>query len=165
MLEIYRPVVEETATSFELAVPTVEEFAARVEKTLATHEWLVAEDDGNIVGYAYASAHRAREAYRYSAEVSVYVHAKQRGRGLGSDLYNALFDAIGRLGFHFAYAGIALPNDASISMHRSLGFTEIGTFREVGYKHGAWHDVSWWQRKIQAPDDAAPPSRNRSRTD
>ena len=148
MLDIYRPIVEQTATSFELAVPSVEEFASRIVKTVSTHEWLVAEDDGNLVGYAYASPHRAREAYRYSAEVSVYVHPECRGRGLGRDLYDALFDAIDKLGFHYAYAGIALPNDASIALHQSIGFTEIGTFREVGYKHGAWHDVSWWQRKI-----------------
>jgi len=148
MLEIYRPIVEETATSFELGVPTVEEFVTRIEKITATHEWLVADFHGSIAGYAYASPHRAREAYRFSAEVSVYVHPDYRGQGLGKDLYTALFDSIRDLGFHSAYAGIALPNDSSIALHRACGFTEIGTFREVGFKNDAWHDVSWWQRKI-----------------
>jgi len=148
MLDIYRPIVEETATSFELEVPTVEAFVTRIETIVATHEWLVADANGDIAGYAYASPHRAREAYRFSAEVSVYVHPNYRGQGLGKDLYFALFDSIRELGFHYAYAGIALPNDSSIALHRACAFTEIGTFREVGFKNDAWHDVSWWQRKI-----------------
>ncbi len=148
MLEIYRPVVEDTATSFELAVPAIEDFAARVEKIVTTHEWLVADDNGEVAGYAYASPHRSREAYKHSAEVSVYVHTDYRGQGLGRDLYSALFDSIRQLGFHYAYAGIALPNESSIPLHAACGFVEIGTFSEVGFKHGAWHDVSWWQRKI-----------------
>ncbi len=148
MLEIYRPIVKETATSFEIDVPTVEDFASRIEAIVATHEWLVAEVDGDITGYAYASSHRAREAYQYSVEVSVYVHPLYRGHGIGKDLYSALFDSIRKLGYHYAYAGIALPNEPSIALHKACGFSEIGTFREVGYKHNAWHDVSWWQRKI-----------------
>ncbi len=148
MLDIYRPIVETSATSFELAVPTVEDFTARIEAILATHEWLVAEVNGELAGYAYASPHRAREAYQYSAEVSVYVHPRHRCQGVGKDLYSALFESIRKLGFHYAYAGIALPNDPSIALHQACEFAEIGTFREVGYKHNAWHDVSWWQRKI-----------------
>lgn len=148
MLDIYRPIVEKTATSFELVVPTVEDFATRIETIVATHEWLVADVDGELAGYAYASPHRAREAYRYSVEVSVYVHPHYRSQGLGKALYSALFDSIRRLGFHCAYAGIALPNDPSIALHRACGFVEIGTFGEVGYKNDGWHDVSWWQRKI-----------------
>ena len=140
--------VEETATSFELTVPTVADFVARIETIVATYEWLVADLGGDLAGYAYASPHRTREAYQYSTEVSVYIHARYRGQGLGKDLYSALFDSIRKLGFHYAYAGIALPNDPSIALHKACGFTEIGTFREVGYKLGAWHDVSWWQRKV-----------------
>jgi phosphinothricin acetyltransferase len=148
MLEIYRPVVEDTAISFELAVPTVEDFASRIEKYLATHEWLVAEQDGEIAGYAYASPHRPRAAYRFSAEVSVYVHPQYQGKGVGMKLYAALFDSIRKRGFHHAYAGITLPNDASVALHKACGFSEIGTFSEVGFKYDCWHDVSWWQRKI-----------------
>lgn len=148
MLEIYRPIVEDTATSFELVVPTVDEFATRIEKYISTHEWLVAEVDGDPGGYAYASPHRPREAYRFSAEVSVYVHPHFRGKGVGKKLYTALFDSIRKLGFHYAYAGITLPNDASVALHKACGFSEIGTFSEVGFKYDSWHDVSWWQRKI-----------------
>ena len=148
MLDIYRPIVEKTAISFELAVPTVEDFVTRIETLIASHEWLVAEVDGELAGYAYASPHRAREAYRYSAEVSVYVHPHYHRQGLGKALYSALFDSIRKLGFHCAYAAIALPNDSSIALHRACGFGEIGTFREVGYKNDTWQDVSWWQRKI-----------------
>ena len=92
--------------------------------------------------------HRPREAYRFSAEVSVYVHPRFRGKGVGKKLYTALFDSIRKLGFHFAYAGITLPNDASVALHKACGFSEIGTFSEVGFKYDSWHDVSWWQRKI-----------------
>jgi len=148
MLEIYRPIVEETAISFELVVPTVEDFAARIEEVVGTHDWLVADADGAIAGYAYAYSHRAREAYQRSAEVSVYLHPDYQGQGLAKELYNALFDSIRAKGFHYAYAGIALPNDSSLALHAALGFTEIGTFSEVGFKYGVWHDVSWWQRKI-----------------
>lgn len=148
MLEIYRPIVEDTATSFEIDVPTQQDFEARVANIISKHEWLVADTHGEIAGYAYASPHRAREAYKHSAEVSVYVHSEFRGRGLGKDLYAALFDSIRELGFHYAYAGIALPNASSIALHTACGFTEIGTFREVGFKHGKWHDVSWWQRRL-----------------
>ena len=148
MLEIYRPIVEDTAISFELAVPSADDFASRIEKYLATHEWLVAEKDGEIAGYAYASPHRARAAYRFSAEVSVYVHPHYQGQGLGKRLYTALFDSIRERGFHSAYGGITLPNDASVALHKACGFSEIGTFSEVGFKYDTWHDVSWWQRKI-----------------
>lgn len=148
LLQIYQPIVEDSITSFEVVAPTTEEFAQRIESTIATHEWLVIEDSTTLAGYAYASPHRAREAYRFTAETSVYVRPSHQGRGIGRRLYSALFESLGRLDFHCAFAGIALPNDASIALHRACGFSEIGTFREVGFKNGAWHDVSWWQRKI-----------------
>ena len=148
LLEIYRPVVEETVTSFELAVPTADEFSERIKSVLQSHQWLVMENNDEIIAYAYASAHRAREAYKFSTETSVYVRSGNRGKGVAKTLYTALFDSIGDLGFHNAYAGIALPNDASIALHASCGFEEIGTFREIGFKFDRWHDVSWWQRSI-----------------
>lgn len=148
LLEIYRPVVEETATSFELVVPTVSEFSERIKAILDSHEWLVMESDGEIVGYAYAAPHRAREAYKFSTETSVYVSTGNRGQGIAKKLYTALFDSIRELGFHAAFAGIALPNEASIAFHSSCGFEEIGTFREIGFKFDQWHDVSWWQRRV-----------------
>ncbi len=149
LLEIYRPFVEDMSTSFELQVPAEDEFARRVEGSLASHDWLVAEQAGSICGYAYATAHRAREAYRFAAETSVYLHPDFQGQGLGKRLYQALFESLGALGYHYAFAGITLPNPASLALHKSLGFEHIGVFKEVGYKQGRWHDVSWWQRPVE----------------
>ena len=148
VLAIYAPLVERTAISFEELAPTPDEMAARIESALATHEWLVAEIDGELAGYAYATGHRARAAYRFSVEVSAYVHEAHRGRGVGAALYRALFEALGERGFRAAFAGIALPNEPSVALHRSAGFEPIGTFAEVGWKLGAWHDVSWWRRRL-----------------
>ena len=149
LLEIYRPIVEDTAISFELTPPNEAEFAARIASSVASHDWIVAEHGNRICGYAYATPHRAREAYKHSVETSVYIHADHRGRGIGKKLYDALFSSLASLGYHNAYAGITMPNAASIALHQSLGFESIGVFREVGYKLGEWHDVSWWQRRIK----------------
>jgi len=148
LLKIYRPVVENTAASFELIPPTENEFALRIASTVESHEWLVMEDMDRLAGYAYATPHRAREAYQYSVETSVYVHADYRGTGVGKKLYEALFDSLQSRDFHNAYAGITLPNEASVALHQSLGFEPIGIFREIGFKQDEWHNVSWWQRKI-----------------
>lgn len=145
---VYTPIVERTAISFETVAPSPAEMEARIASVLDTHDWRVAEADGIIAGYAYASAHRSREAYRYSAEVSAYVHEDYRGRGLGAALYHDLFESLETLGFHALFAGVALPNPPSIALHRALGFRSIGVFAEVGFKFDAWHDVSWWQRRL-----------------
>jgi phosphinothricin acetyltransferase len=154
LLAIYAPFVERTAVSFETVVPSVEEFAARVRKCTAQWAWLVAEHDGRCLGYAYASMHRERAAYRWSAETSAYVDSSAQRRGVGKALYLALFDALIAKGYCNAYAGMTLPNDASVALHRRVGFEPIGVFRRVGYKFGAWHDVAWAQRKLR--DDAPP---------
>jgi len=148
LLEIYNPVVENTAASFELTPPTADEFALRIASSVDSHEWLVMEDADRLVGYAYATPHRAREAYRHSVETSVYVHTDYRRTGVGIKLYKALFDSLQSRDFHNAYAGITLPNEASVALHKSFDFEPIGIFREIGFKHSDWHDVSWWQRKI-----------------
>lgn len=101
-----------------------------------------------VSGYAYATAHRARQAYQPSVETSVYVGSKYQAEGIGKLLYEALFDSLRRRDFHNAYAGITLPNEGSVALHESLGFYPIGVFQEVGYKKGRWHDVGWWQRPI-----------------
>lgn len=148
LLNIYQPFVENTAVSFELRVPSVEEFAERIEKSVGSHAWLVLDDNGVIYGYAYGTEHRAREAYQYSVETSVYVHPEHRKKGVGEKLYSELLLRLAQKGFHRAFAGIALPNPGSIAIHSKLGFTHIGVFKEIGYKFDTWHDVSWWQRHL-----------------
>ena len=149
LLAIYRPYVEETPVSFETVAPGVDEFAMRMRKALLRWQWLVAETDGQCVGYAYGSMHRDRPAYELSTEVSAYVSASHRRRGIGRALYLALFDDLARKGYCNAYAGITLPNDASIALHRGVGFEPIGVFRKVGRKFGAWHDVAWFQKALR----------------
>ena len=146
--EIYLPIVEETNISFETVPPGIEEIACRIGTILATHEWLVAYDQSGIIGYSYASQYRPRDAYRFAVETTAYVHMRCRGQGVGKHLYKALFESLNALDFHTAYAGIALPNPASIALHTAVGFESIGVFEEAGLKFEKWHDVSWWQRKV-----------------
>lgn len=143
LLEIYAPFVTETAVSFELAPPTLAEFAARISSAQSRWAWLVAERAGEIVGYAYASAFRTRAAYRFTVETSAYVHRAHRGQGVAGALYRRLFEVLIAKDYCNAYAGIALPNDASIAFHKSLGFTPVGVFHRGGWKFGEWHDISW----------------------
>ena len=149
LLEIYRPYVEFSAVSFETIVPTVEEFASRMAKAVRGWQWLVAERDGQCLGFAYGSSHRARHAYQWSVEVSVYVHRDFHRQGIGRTLYLRLFDDLAEKGFCNAFAGVTLPNESSVGLHRSLGFETIGTFKAVGRKFGRWHDVAWLQRALR----------------
>jgi phosphinothricin acetyltransferase len=120
----------------------------------------VCEVDGDVTGYAYASPHRARAAYRWSVDTSVYVGERWRRSGVGRDLYASLFSVLAAQGFVNAYAGIALPNPASVRLHEAVGFTSIGVYEGVGYKLGRWHDVGWWQRALkpapETPDEPIP---------
>jgi len=150
LLAIYRPFVTETAVSFELEPPTTAEFARRVADAQSQWAWLVAERDGEILGYAYGSPFRSRAAYRWSVETSAYVHGAHRGQGVGKALYERLLGLLADRGYCTAYAGIALPNDASVRLHKAAGFSEVGVFRRAGRKFGRWHDVSWWQRELRA---------------
>ena len=154
--EIYRPAVVDRATSFETDPPDAEAMATRIESCLARFPWLVAEEKGTVVGYAYASPHRTRPAYQWSVEVSAYVSDSAQGRGIGRALYEALFRVLALQGFRNAYAGITLPNEASEGFHRALGFTTVGLFRHVGFKLGRWHDVLWLERALVPRDDTAP---------
>jgi phosphinothricin acetyltransferase len=151
---IYDPVVRETAISFETEPPTAAAMAGRVAGLLPTHPWLVAETNGTVAGYAYASPHRDRAAYRWSTDVTVYVAAAARGGGLGRALYGALLAILARQRFHAAFAGVTLPNAASVGLHRAAGFEPVGVYREVGFKHGSWHDVAWFRRALEG--DSAP---------
>ena len=136
--------------SFETAVPSVDEFAARVQKALGGWAWLVAETADGVAGYAYGTRWRERPAYSRTVETSVYLSVEFQGRGIGRALYRALLEDLTAKNFHTAVAGIALPNDASEALHRALGFEKVGVFRAVGRKFGAWHDVAWWQRSLAA---------------
>lgn len=149
ILEIYRPIVDQTATSFETEPPTTEEMKRRIVDTVVHFPWLVCEHQETVLGYAYASKHRTRAAYQWSVDVSVYIRAEARRQGIGRALYSALFPILVHQGFYNAYAGIALPNPGSVGLHESMGFTSIGVYKAVGYKLGTWHDVGWWHLSLQ----------------
>jgi L-amino acid N-acyltransferase YncA len=155
-LAIYAPYVADTSVSFEEAVPTAHEFAELIERGARTHPWLVFEHAGRVVGYANASQHRARAAYRWAADVAIYVDPAHRRRGTGRRLYEALFELMARQGLRIACAGITLPNDASVALHRALGFEHVGIYRAIGWKAGAWHDVTWWQLRLGTDDGDRP---------
>lgn len=157
--EIYAPSVLHTHTSFEVEVPSASEMGRRIRTTTETHPWLVAEDGGVVVGYAYATRHMERAAYAWSVNVSVYVAASHHGRGVGKRLYRALFEELRARGFVNAFAGVALPNEASVALHTSVGFVPVGTYRHVGFKHGRWHDTAWFQLTLQEPPAAPAPPR------
>jgi L-amino acid N-acyltransferase YncA len=153
---IYRPIVETTAISFETEPPDEHEMRRRIAETLTNYPWLVFERGSEIAGFAYASRHRAREAYRWSVDTSAYVDERFRRQGIAHGLYISLFAILSAQGFVNAYAGIALPNPASVALHERVGFTPVGVYRQAGYKLGAWRDVGWWQRRLR-PADGPPP--------
>jgi L-amino acid N-acyltransferase YncA len=151
ILAIYSPFcLADSPVSFEFVPPSVIEMAERIEKTLASLPWLVWVEDGNVSGYAYASAHRQRAAYQWSVDVSAYIDASKRNAGVGSGLYSSLFEILRLQGYFNAYAGITLPNPASVRLHEKMGFSPVGTYRQVGYKGGSWHDVAWYELCLQA---------------
>ncbi|MGH9236964.1 MAG: arsinothricin resistance N-acetyltransferase ArsN1 family B [Vicinamibacterales bacterium] len=152
--EIYRPIVESTPISFETVAPDADEMRRRIEILLGSHPWLVCERDGVVAGYVYASKHRERAAYRWSVDTSVYVDDRFRRRRIGHALYLSLFAVLHAQGYANAFAGITLPSPASVGLHEYVGFTPVGVYRRVGYKLGAWHDVGWWQRSLEPPDEA-----------
>lgn len=157
---IYRPYVEETATTFEEMPPDAEEIAARIADTVETYPWFVAERDGEVVGYAYAGKLRKRAAYRWVAELSVYVDRERRRAGIGSALYDALLATLERQGFRSAYGVVTLPNPESVAFHESWGFERAALLPEAGYKLGEWHDVAWYERALGdgRPADPADPT-------
>ncbi len=145
--EIYAPFVTDSWVSFETEPPDAVEMMRRIHAHGTTHGWLVAEVEGAVAGYAYGSPHRTRAAYASSCDVAVYVEPAFARQGLGMALYAELLPLLGRK-YHAAFAGIALPNAASIGLHERMGFSPVGIYREVGYKLGGWRDVGWWQRLL-----------------
>ena len=149
---IYAPFVTDTAISFEEVAPTEAEMAARIAAAIL---WLVLEDEGRVVGYAYAGPFAPRAAYRWACEVSVYLEPGRSRRGGGRALYEALLAGLRDRGYLMAVAGMTLPNPASENFHRALGFEPVGVYRRIGWKLGAWHDVAWTQ-KVLAPGGSPP---------
>ncbi|MBB4685817.1 GNAT family N-acetyltransferase [Amycolatopsis jiangsuensis] len=153
---IYAPYVRDTTITFEAEPPTPAEMAARIAKASRTHAWLVLEVDEQVAGYAYGVPFKERAAYRWSCEVSVYLELGRRRTGGGRALYEALFARLAERGFRTAVAGMTLPNEPSIGLHRALGFEPVGTYRRIGWKHGAWRDVAWAQRELAPATTEAP---------
>jgi phosphinothricin acetyltransferase len=141
---IYSPYVTGTVISFEARPPDAAAMAARIEKILPTYPWLIAEIDGAVVGYAYASPHAERAAYRWSVDVGVYIAAPFHRMGVGRSLYRSLLALLTAQRFETAYGRITLPNASSVALHESLGFRLLGVHPRAGYKMGAWRDIGWW---------------------
>ena len=152
--KIYRPIVESTTISFETVPPDREEMARRIVATTCEHPWLVCDIGGRVAGYAYATKHRVRSAYKWSVDTSVYVDDGFRLRGVGRGLYESLFGILATQGYFNAYAGIALPNASSVGLHEAVGFRKIGVYARVGYKFDEWRDVGWWQLELRAHEES-----------
>lgn len=152
---IYAPFVRDTPVSFEEQPPSEVKIARRIAAASSEgYPWLVAEVAGEVAGYA--CAHRDRGAYRWAADVTVYVAEGRRGQGVGRALYGGLMPLLSRQGLRIACAGITLPNDASVALHERFGFELVGVFRGIGWKTGAWRDVGWWQVELSPPTDRQP---------
>lgn len=148
---IYAPIVANTAISLELDIPSVEEIAGRIETVSSEFPYLAAEMDGGFAGYAYAGRFRSRAAYNSSVEVTVYVSAQFRARGVARQLYASLFAALQAQGRHTAFAVVTLPNAQSVRLHEAAGFEPAGIWKEAGFKFGQWHDVGCWQKRLARP--------------
>jgi phosphinothricin acetyltransferase len=157
--QIYAPAVINSTISFEEVAPDAAEMQRRISAVLDWTPWMVAEDEsGLVIGYAYASRHRERAAYRWSVDISVYVDPAAQGRGVGRALYGELLPILRRQRFLNVYAGIGLPNRASVALHESLGMKLIGVYERVGYKNGRWVDVAWYGMRLDdGPADGEAP--------
>ena len=160
ILSIYTPYITDTSVTFETEVPPVEEIVGRMVERHPHLPWLVCEIDGVTAGYAYASPYRARAAYRWGVESSVYIHCDYRRRRIGRALYQSLFAILKLQEYRMVFAGVTHPNPESEAFHISFGFQHIGTFRAAGYKLGAWHDVGWWQFALGPTDTEPAPTKS-----
>lgn len=146
---IYNPYVAETIITFEEQPVSAQEVEQRISQVLGGGlPYLVAELEGQVCGYAYATPWRVRSAYRFSTETTVYLTKAHVGKGSGSLLYSELLARLASLGAHVAIGGVALPNDASVALHEKLGFKKVAHFEEVGHKFGKWVDVGYWQKRL-----------------
>jgi phosphinothricin acetyltransferase len=162
---VYAPHVIDGVASLEEEAPTAGEMAARIKTVSARYPWLVAEDGGRLLGYAYATEHRSRAAYRWATDTTVYVSEHHLRRGVGRALYGALLPLLVEQGLYVACAGITLPNDASVGLHESFGFEPVGVYDPIAFKHGTWWATGWWRAVLQeprpgrAPAELGPPAR------
>lgn len=150
---IYAFYVEQTHVSFEYIAPTNEEFGERVLVTTEEFPWLVCLQNDEVIGYAYAHKHRLRDAYQWSPESTIYLAPHFHTKGIGRILYQTLFNVLRLQGYNNVFAGVALPNEKSVGIHKRLGFEDIGIFKRVGYKNGKWHDTRWFQLNLQLHND------------
>lgn len=150
---IYVPFVRDTHISFEYELPSKEEIGQRVKKTLQHYPWIVAVQNDQVIGYAYAGSFRYRTAYSWSAESSIYLSPKALGKGVGKKLYQRLLDLLKLQGFQTIYAGISLPNPISQRFHDRMGFQHLQVFQRIGFKEGRWHDVDFWQIVLEQKDE------------
>src|SRR4051812_40693656 len=158
ILDIYKPYIDHSAITFETETPEIEQFEQRINKCLQRFPWLVCVIDDVVAGYVYASAHRDRDAYQWTCECSVYIHDQFKGKGIASALYKILFDILKIQGLRTVYAGITLPNEASIQLHERFGFKHFATYENVGYKTDGWKTVGWWRLQINDYElNPAPP--------
>lgn len=146
-LAVYAQYID-TAITFEYRLPTVEEFAHRISDTLKNHPYLVWMESGRLCGYAYAHQLKEREAYQWSAELSIYLDSSMTSRGMGKTLYTLLIEILKRQGVRTVYGCVAIPNHASERLHEKLGFHRNGIFRNAGFKNKEWHDTAWFEKNI-----------------
>ena len=157
---IYAPYCESSVVSFETKAPSVEEIGERIRKISEQFPWIVGELDHRVLGYAYGCQHRERAAYQWSVDATVYVSPLAQRTGLGRGLYTSHFRILALQGYYKIYAGITLPNPASVGLHEAVGFKSVGIYRGVGYKLGSWHDVGWWHLSLQPESDEPPAPRS-----
>lgn len=155
MLAIYAPFIDRTAVTFEVEVPSLAEFSERIRHIQTQAPCLVWDQEGTILGYAYASAHRQRAAYRWAREVSVYIHQDSRKKKYGTALYASLIALLRCQGYRMALAGITLPNIPSVNFHERLGFYPVGVYDNIGFKLGKAHRVGWWQLVLHEAQEPA----------
>lgn len=153
VLNIYAPFIANSTVTFENEIPNIDSFTNRIEHYVASFPWLVADVDGKIAGYAYASKYRDREAYQWMVECSIYLDPDFAGKGIAKNLYNALFEILKIQGIYKVFAVIGLPNLKSVSFHEKMGFTWFATYKNVGYKLGKWLNVGWWELILSEPKD------------
>ena len=154
---VYERFVLDSVASLEEIAPGADEFAGRIGRVLARYPWLVATEDDAVLGFAYASQHRERASYRWSADVSVYIDPVHHRRGVGRALYADLLPRLVAQNLCMACAGITLPNTASVAFHEAFGFQLVGVYRRIGWKFGAWRDVGWWQLDLAGGAAGDPP--------